>query len=207
MADISLGAVGAAIIAGLISLLSLVITKEQKVSDFRQAWIEDLRKCLVTYLVNMNSVSDILKLEKAGKISDVNLLLNQYKLLNEASYGIKFRVNPKEEKSIILLKIMEEFEEISGDNSSLTSGKIKQAEEKFSSAAKDLLKFEWTRVKKGERTYIITKRFAISMIILLFIALVVLFASGKKSNSDENANPYFHRSVFLERIQLRSSSV
>ena len=40
--DQAIGAIAAALIAGLISLLGLIISKEQKVSDFRQAWIDAL---------------------------------------------------------------------------------------------------------------------------------------------------------------------
>ena len=75
MSDISVGAVGAAIIAGLVSLFGLIIGKEQKVSEFRQAWIDDLRKCLVAYLVNINAISDALRLQKAGKEIDNSALL------------------------------------------------------------------------------------------------------------------------------------
>jgi len=41
--DIAIGAIIAATITGLISLLGLIISKEQKISDFRQAWIDNLR--------------------------------------------------------------------------------------------------------------------------------------------------------------------
>lgn len=42
MNSISIGAVGAAIIAGFFSIVSLIIGKEQKTSEFRQAWIDAL---------------------------------------------------------------------------------------------------------------------------------------------------------------------
>ena len=41
--DVAIGTMIAAFIAGLVSLLSLIISKEQKVSEFRQAWIDALR--------------------------------------------------------------------------------------------------------------------------------------------------------------------
>jgi hypothetical protein len=40
----AVGLIVAAIIAGVVAFLSLIITKEQSVSDFRQQWIDALRK-------------------------------------------------------------------------------------------------------------------------------------------------------------------
>lgn len=104
MSDISVGAVGAALVAGLISFLSLVIGKEQKISEFRQAWIEDLRKCLVGYLVHINALSDLIRLEQAGQPSDITAKLIRIQSLNEASHGIVFRINRKEKfaKSLLI---------------------------------------------------------------------------------------------------------
>jgi hypothetical protein len=151
MGDINIGAVGAAIIAGLVSLLGLIIGKEQKVSEFRQAWIDELRKCLVSYVVNINSIADSVRLKKSGQTIDTKDLMAHYKLLNEASNGIKLRVNSIEQPAKQLLDIMERFEEISSDNSSLTPEKIRNIEQKFLESSRDLLKFEWKRVKRGEK--------------------------------------------------------
>ena len=40
----AIGLIIAAIIAGVVSFLSLIISKEQSISDFRQQWIDALRK-------------------------------------------------------------------------------------------------------------------------------------------------------------------
>lgn len=41
--DQAVGATIAAIVAALVALLGLIISKEQKVSEFRQQWIDALR--------------------------------------------------------------------------------------------------------------------------------------------------------------------
>lgn len=41
--DAAIGAIAAASIAGLLAFLSLIIAKENKTSEFRQAWIDSLR--------------------------------------------------------------------------------------------------------------------------------------------------------------------
>lgn len=176
MNDIGIGAVGAAIIAGLISLLGLIIGKEQKVSEFRQAWIDELRKCLVSYLANINAIADTIRVAVSKGLSPTGLTEN-YKALNEANHGIRLRVNDTEEPSIALLKAMDEFEALASSNSQLTPNNIRAAEEKFLSASKELLKFEWDRVKEGEKTYSTTKRFvkySIGAMAVIFVALVCL---------------------------------
>ncbi|MDW7553247.1 MULTISPECIES: hypothetical protein [Azospirillum] len=167
MGDISIGAVGAAIVAGLVSLLGLIIGKEQKVSEFRQAWIDELRKCIVAYLVNINAISDSLRLKKSGQNIEAKEMVSQYKLLNEASNGIKLRINSDERPAKALLKAMGEFESIANNNDNITPEKIRSAEQEFLKASRKLLKFEWNRVKRGEKTFVWTK-------IVLFIAVLVM---------------------------------
>jgi hypothetical protein len=47
--DVALGAVIAAFLTALVTALGLVITKENKTSEFRQAWIDALRADFATY--------------------------------------------------------------------------------------------------------------------------------------------------------------
>lgn len=175
MGDISIGAVGAALVAGLVSLLGLVISKEQKVSEFRQAWINDLRICLVTYLSELNSIIDLIALIKSGQVSDKTLLVSSYKSLNNASHGIRLRINSKEEISSELLAVMRRTEHLSGKNDDLTPQNIKELEGDFLHAAEKLLKYEWRRVKKGEAAFVWTKAIVISAIAALL--LVALWSS------------------------------
>ncbi|TMM51688.1 hypothetical protein [Sulfitobacter sabulilitoris] len=178
MNEISIGAVGAAAIAGLVSMLGLIIGKEQKVSEFRQVWIDQLRKCVVDYLVSINAVCDILSLRKSGEEADNSALLTNYKLLNEASHGITLRVNDTEKPAKALLTSMNEFEKLAQDNNSLTPEKIKEVEGRFVLAAKELLKFEWTRVKRGESVFVWTKRVILLGIVFLLGLLGLFWYDG-----------------------------
>lgn len=174
MVDIGIGAVATAIIAGLISLLGLVIGKEQKVSEFRQAWIDELRKCLVSYLVNINAIADAIRVAQSERRNPTGLESN-YKALNEANHGIRLRVNDTEQPSIDLLEAMNEFERLASKNAQLTPDNIRSAESKFLLTSKVLLKFEWKRVKRGEKTYFWTKYIVIALIIVMFLILVALW--------------------------------
>lgn len=188
MNEISVGAVGAATIAGLVSLIGLVIGKEQKVSEFRQAWIDDLRKCLVAYLVNINSISDAIRLKKSGSAIDDDLLISNYKSLNEASHGITLRINPEEDEAIALQRAMSKFEAVANANSTLTPEKIREVEAGFIDASKDLLKFEWDRVKRGEDTFVWTKRIVIASIVGMVALLGYLWMSRSYQVADTKGN-------------------
>ncbi len=183
MIDVSIGAVGAALIAGLVSLLGLIVGKEQKVSEFRQAWIDDLRKCLIAYLVNINAIADAVRLQKAGKPLEVSAQTANYKMLNEASHGIKFRINQKESAAKTLLNSMSAFENLASSNESLTPDRIRLAETEFSNAASDLLKFEWNRVKQGEKIFFWTKNLVIAIVISMFLLLLYFIISAHEKNT------------------------
>lgn len=182
MNEISVGAVGAATIAGLVSMLGLIIGKEQKVSEFRQIWIDQLRKCVVDYLVSINAVCDLLRLKKTGSEIENSTLLANYKSLNEASHGIILRVNDIEEPAKNLLASMKEFEELAKENTDLTPERIKDVEVRFVKAAKELLKFEWARVKTGERVFVWTKRIILLVILLLLGLLAYFWLESSSAN-------------------------
>lgn len=191
MDGITIGAVGAAIIAGLVSLLGLIIGKEQKVSEFRQAWIDDLRKCVIAYLVNINAVCDKLSLKKAGNNVDPTLLVSDYKLLNEASHGIALRVNSNEKPAQLLLSSMNNFEALAKDSSKLTPENIRAVEDEFIDAAKKLLKFEWGRVKRGETAFVWTKRIIVIILLSLtmFLAVILYKNFGMGNGKIESSLP------------------
>lgn len=175
MNDISIGAVGAAIIAGFVSILGLIIGKEQKISEFRQAWIDDLRKCMIAYLVQINAIADAIRARAQPGAPNTTAIIDSYKALNEASHGIVLRINPTEKPAKALLQSMEAFESLAAINANLTPNNIRAAEEKYVEASKDLLKYEWKRVKRGERTYVVSKYMVIICIIIMVLLMAYLW--------------------------------
>lgn len=173
MSGLTIGAVGAALIAGLISLIGLIISKEQKTSEFRQAWIDELRKCMISYLSAINAISDQIRVDP----KDTASLGAHYKELNQANHGIILRVNEKELPAIALLRCMTEFESLAEKNSTLTPEKIRSVEQKFLTASKNLLKFEWKRVKRGEMIFALMKH---SLWIGVVIASITMGAAVLK---------------------------
>lgn len=190
MEGITIGAVGAAIIAGVISVLSLVLGKEQKISEFRQAWIEELRKALINYIANINLVADTIRAQRAQGEVNYDSLLPHYKNLNEATTNIKLRINDAEEPAKALLAAMKDFEELARRNDDLTPPNIKLVEDKFLKASSSLLKFEWKRVKRGEAMFVFTKWSLIVMVLCLAIASSLGWVAVKSDHS--NNNPMLH---------------
>lgn len=194
MVNISIGAVGAAIIAGLVSVLGLIIGKEQKISEFRQAWINDLRNCLISYLVNINNISDLVRTRRPGVDNDQSSIISAYKALNEASNGIKLRINKNEKDSEKLIEVMLEFEHLAEDNSRLTPENIRVIEERFLKRSRKLLKFEWKRVKKGEPAFIWTKR-AVILTTLIMVIYFFLIAYGLWNRHDHSESSLLIRAL------------
>lgn len=166
MDGITIGAIGAATIAAIVSILGLIIGKEQKTSEFRQAWINDLRKCFIEFLAEITSISDNLRTN-----GGIDSLRASYTRLNQAYHGIVLRLNETETESQKLINALKKFEEIASDNNTLTPDKIKEAENLFIEAAKAVLKFEWKRVKKGEKTFVYTKWCLFALLAILLIIL------------------------------------
>ncbi|HGT5359505.1 hypothetical protein [Escherichia coli] len=158
--DAGIASVVAAIIAAAAAGVGLVITKENKTSEFRQAWIDGLREELAELMENFlqlrTTPSEKLP-EVAGKIyflsAKVKLRLSSKNLTNEESQ---------------LLKIIEDYI-LKMDRSSNITDVVRQYFEYSSS----VLKTEWERVKRGEKKY----RVAITVSYSILVFLGLYFAS------------------------------
>lgn len=136
--DAGIASVVAAIIAAAAAGVGLVITKENKTSEFRQAWIDGLREELAELMENflqLRTTPPEKLPEVAGKIyflsAKVKLRLSSKNLTNEESQ---------------LLKIIEDYI-LKMDRSSNITDVVRQYFEYSSS----VLKTEWERVKRGEK--------------------------------------------------------
>lgn len=170
--DAAIGAITAALIAGLISLLGLIVSKEQKTSEFRQAWIDALRVDLSAYLTQINAVHDAVKVKYKTHAEKVTALSPLYIALNTSTFNIQLRINPSEPKSQRLLSAMNDISALTLSESSLKAENIRPAEIEFISASQELLKFEWRRVKGGEWTFKISKIIALAIVVASFVAIV-----------------------------------
>lgn len=177
-----------AIIAGFVSFIGLVITKEQKISEFRQAWIESLRNDIAELMSAINHFElayIIYKKKNAGRLAndfiDENVeITNKIQLL---IHRINLRLNPKDCEGLI--------EELTKLSNILTSPSemikeqvLENATKNFTEKAHQIIKNEWEKVKKGEPWFTFTKW----VIITLFIGLIAFYGNNKFLNDENNTN-------------------
>lgn len=151
------GAIIAALIAGFIAFIGMVITKENKVSEFRQEWIKELR-ANITKLYNLYGST-----KKDSSLSEEDRK-NKENELNEVIATIRLHLNhgkqSKNEKNL-LGAINDLNLNVTLGTTSLTS-----LFDNLTEKAHLVLKEEWERVKVGERNYKLIKDFL--FVIFLF---------------------------------------
>lgn len=185
--DLSVGAVGAAIIAAIVSLIGLIIGKEQKTSEFRQAWIDALRAELIKYMTTLNAIADATDIKYPDQPAKLAALTPHYSKLNEATFGVMLRLNDKEPKSRAVLAAMNDFHALAQDEQTLIPENIRPVEAALLTASKDLLKYEWKRVKRGEWTYRVSKW--VSFLIVIGLVGFAVLQSRVASDPPKSAIP------------------
>lgn len=181
---IAFGVVSAAIIAGVFSYINLVSLKESKVSEFRQNWINDLRKELSEYISATRALIEKLRHDNhrqmiprqdfMAKKNNHGELYNQ--MLN-SKINILLRINDKEKEETIK-KINNEFISlVEGIHHDFESAEFDKSEEKIEtliSKSRELLKYEWNRARDGERGYRVAKNVALATVIFSVVFLVIV---------------------------------
>ena len=96
------GAITAAIVAGLFSFLNLVLSKEQKVSELRQAWIDGLREDLASYFAALGAITyinDVFRHQHGKTLNYVDLSEALKEPLKDVGISINrilLRLNPSD---------------------------------------------------------------------------------------------------------------
>lgn len=166
---VAVGAIAAALIAALVSLLGLIISKEQKTSEFRQAWVDALREDLSNYLTQINAICDGVSVKYESIEKKVEVLTPIYRELNKATFSIALRINPEEPLARSILTSMGHLHKLTGDHSTIAPDKIRPIERELLHAAQQLLKAEWKRVKNGETTFVVAKFTALGVVLVSII--------------------------------------
>ncbi len=186
---IPIGAVLAAAITAAASFVRLVVAKDQKVSEFRQAWIDGLRMELAEFASNARRLSSEerpIDLRRIGGTLLETITAHNEEVLRadpfhdnrlkmaEAYYTIRLRLNPDEPDHTAIFHHMNVvYEVLSTESSSTCFEKTVVALDSLSIEAQRVLKREWVRVRDGEVTY----RKAIRIAKVMGIALAVCLAA------------------------------
>lgn len=174
--DIAIGAIGAALIAGAVSLLGLVISKEQKVSEFRQAWIDALRTDVASLISHVNAIHGAIQAGFAGQGQKMwQYAREDFIGANSATANIRLRLNPSEEQCKEVLRLVSELEREMAVGRMPDHARLDAIENELVASAQVLLKAEWMRVRKGELVYRVGKAVA-AFAILAGVGLLVYAA-------------------------------
>jgi hypothetical protein len=172
----------AASIAGLFSLAGLFISKEQDISKFRQAWIDELRKDIASLAAHAHQIHSYDLVDPEDHFAKRwEATREDYIELNSASMRIKLRLNRDECESRLILNSMSEMERLFKDAKSSKADREASLAAIFSiidALERDvpvLLKKEWERVKVGEPVYRLAKWIAGGVLALSAIAASYFF--------------------------------
>lgn len=174
------GAVVAALIAGLFSFFNLILSKEQKLSELRQGWIDGLREDLAAFFSALYAIEYLEGVYQHEHGDALN-----YVELAKATHGPHMKVSETFARIMLRLNPSDQF--VAQSNLVVELNKIKDAfnDSKYEDAtncipearnqARLVLKAEWERVKQGEPTFRWSKRIAL-IVLLNAIGLGVYLA-------------------------------
>ncbi|HWG22208.1 MAG TPA: hypothetical protein VG225_16915 [Terracidiphilus sp.] len=165
-------AITAAILAAFASLLGLLISKESKISEFRQRWIDELRKDISWVLGEATVIHAGLVGVGPPKSSGE---------INQRLARIRLRLNLKEKDHRELLKSLADLKDLIIQQQPVQIIDLMAVE--VAEIAAKVLKREWNVVKKGELVFRAT--------FFLLIAAITGFLYAATVH-------YFHRTIFLK---------
>jgi gas vesicle protein len=173
----AVGAITAALIGGTISFISMMLSKDQKTTEYRQNWIDMLRNDISDFVALFSTITsyEIIAFGKSKKQGDAFVEESQedwYKL-NRLASNIQLRLNPELHKELIQ-HILDATNLAADTNAETrTLEQIALMETQIISASQTVLKDEWQRVKRGEWSFFITKWTALLFVLVggLFFAL------------------------------------
>jgi hypothetical protein len=165
-----------ACIAAAAAWLIAVLAKEQKTSEFRQAWIDSLRTELSELVAIKTHVCLLAeaKLRLGGTADLQAYILSQAPELTKAQAmyeRVRMRLNPDEARNTLLLTQLKRLVDLTPGGASHVE--VNTLADEIAASSRPILKQEWVRVKRGELTFRVTEAVA-----LLVVILGVVYATG-----------------------------
>ncbi|HHB7301286.1 TPA: hypothetical protein ACN7BG_003379 [Klebsiella pneumoniae] len=166
----SIIAVIIAFLAAIGAMISLVITKELKTSEFRQAWISELRQALS----NLLGYYEVLKKDSIASDEERKSAYRGVTVIQSEIYLRLNHSNPSTEETTLREAIKSLNIKVS---SGTPSSELKDDIDNFTMASHNVLKKEWNRVKRGELLYFSMKWLCIAVFVICLIALAVFICN------------------------------
>lgn len=174
----------AAFIAALVSLVTLVNTKEQKTTEFRQAWINSLRAEAAKFASQARYIAGAIHNAKRFDPNCFSRDSKAYEAYAEnrkeiavAYYLISLHFKPDDLDFQRLAQLMDKVLNALGRPERVTFEEINSSLRRMTEEVRTLLKEEWERVKAGEAPYKWTKRVAIVLMLVLFFVFIGTFSA------------------------------
>jgi hypothetical protein len=187
------GAVLAAFVTGLITLTTLIVSKEDKVTDSRQKWLEDLRSETANLLAVVDTLVRLVEpdVKKRAKdnlhgLADADLsdfrkkYPDLYKSLNEMHFRVLLRLDPVRHRDAETHeRIIKAIEELNiafyGPCTQGDLEKIGKLRDAIIRDTQEAIRSAWERVKQGETGFSVLREVLRFGAAILFILIIVGF--------------------------------
>jgi hypothetical protein len=156
----AIGLIIAAIIAAVVAFLSLIISKEQSVSEFRQQWIDALRKDIAIVVGRIVAIhgESIIELDADDLNKRWSKIKSDWIGFHRVIVRIRLRLNPKEnsagekQETEAVLKALDELESIFRSKKPRLD-RLEPLIKTLEVNSQAILKENWNRVRDGEDGY------------------------------------------------------
>jgi hypothetical protein len=159
------------------------LSKEQKTSEFRQSWIDAVRNDLAEFISTVDALASFLRI-KAGRNATpaevVGFLQERYadvQRMGVSYHRIMLRLNPDEHAALIA-RLQELIAVMSSHAQAIDEPHVEGLIRAVVAESQRVLKFEWKRVKRGERVFVITK-YASLVIFVSAVAVAIALGWGR----------------------------
>lgn len=218
------------IVTATFNYFNLVNTKEAKISEFRQKWVDSLREEVSAYTANMASLLQLLDTALNLGNGDRNLALSEHFKQNKAEYEalvkaytslqlrIHLRKNNKPTNEDLIDQAFHDkvkqtydlFHALDMNSFSLANSEVSNLVkeiEKLNDKTNPLLKYHWERVKKGEKGFTRSKSVAF-WVIMILLATLVIFATFYSVRANRSKEALDHALLFdTGKSDLTTSSL
>lgn len=186
----AVGTICAALIAGFISFVVTVLAKDQKTSEFRQAWIDGLRADVADFAGLARSMLAVVNAKKnLGEDASSYVLErhDDFTKIYSLITRIRLRLNPDEHG-----EILEFLEALFSENPTISPAEMSDTVKGVVACSQKILKSEWKRVKRGEPAFLLLKGVSLAFILAAVVggfALAVQASKGLIAESNPPAPP------------------
>jgi hypothetical protein len=179
-----------ALVGALVSFVGIILSKEQRVSEFRLSWLEALRDDISSLIARALAIHAAHRNEGGPPVANSQMgmrLIEDFLEINKVSVRIRLRLNPRKETHKPVILLMNEIEGLFGKG--IEKAPFQQIDDlttRVTNASQQLLRSVWEEVKNGEPAFRVTKWTALGVAI---IALALLAFGIAFQVSQANRTP------------------